>query len=90
MFEKKDYTNLTLEELLVEEKKIMKNKIFSAVLIGCLIGVLIYSLVKNGFSILPIAIPTFLIATIYKSSQVQKQNLERIQAEIKDKSTNKN
>ncbi|MEA5405833.1 hypothetical protein VB776_23040 [Arcicella sp. DC2W] len=85
MFEKKDYSKLTLEELLIEEKKIKKNETLSAGLIGFLIGVMVFGLVKNGFGFLYLAIPIFLIAGIYKNSQIQKQNLKEIQAEISNK-----
>ena len=85
MLDKKDYSQLTLEELLIEEKKIKNNEILSAGLIGVLIGVMVYGVVKNGFGFLYIAIPLFLIAGIYKNSQIQKQNIKQIQAEINNK-----
>jgi hypothetical protein len=86
MFEKKDYSTLTLKELLAEEKKIKKSEIFSAGFIGFLIGIMIYGVVKNGFGFLYIAIPLLLIAGITKGSQIQKQNLKAIRAEINAKS----
>ncbi len=89
MFEKKDYSKLTLEELLIEEKKIKKNEILSAGLIGFLIGVMVFGVVKNGFGFLYLAIPIFLIVGIFKNSQVQKQNLKEIQAEISNKNGEK-
>lgn len=89
MFDKKDYSQLTLEELLIEEKKIKKKEIFSAVIIGFLIGVMVFGVVKNGFGFLYLAIPIFLIAGIFKNSQVQKQNLKDIQAEINNKNGEK-
>ncbi len=82
MFKKKDYSKLTLEELLIEEKKIKKNELFSAGFIGFLIGIMVYGLAKNGFGFLYIAIPLFLIFGIYKNSQIQKENLKQIQQEI--------
>lgn len=42
MLENKDYAELTLEELLIEEKKLKKKEIISAVLIGVAIGILVY------------------------------------------------
>ena len=82
MFDKKDYSKLTLKELLIEEKKVKKNEAFSAGLIGLLVGVMIYGVVKNGFGFLYLAIPLFLISVIFKNSQIQKQNLKQIQTEI--------
>ena len=89
MFDKKDYSQLTLEELLIEEKKIKNNEAFSAGFIGLLIGVMVYGVVKNGFGFLYLAIPIFLIAGIYKNSQIQKQNLKEIQAEVINKKEGK-
>jgi hypothetical protein len=86
MFDKKDYAKLTLEELLIAQKKAKKNETLSAGLIGFLVGIMIYGIVKNGFGFLYIAIPLFLIAGIYKNAQVQKQNLKQIQAAIDLKS----
>jgi hypothetical protein len=86
MLYKKDYTTLTLEELFVEEKKVKKTELLSAGLVGFLIGVMVYGVVKNGFGYLYLAIPLFLITIIYKNSQIQKQNLAQIQAEIINKS----
>ncbi len=88
MSDKKDYSKLTLEELLVEERKAKKNAVFSAGLIGFMVGIMIYGIVKNGFGFLYIAIPLFLIFVIYKNSKTQKQNLKQIQAEINIKRSN--
>ena len=85
MFDKKDYSKLTLEELLAEGKKIKQGELLSGGFIGFLIGVMIYGLVKNGFGFLYLAIPLLLIAGIYKNSQVQKENLKQIQEEINNK-----
>jgi uncharacterized membrane protein YoaK (UPF0700 family) len=87
MLDKKDYSKLTLEELLLEEKKVKQNEIFSAGFIGFCVGVMIFGLVKNGFGFLYIAIPLFLISAFYKNSKVQKQKLEQIQTEINNKNT---
>lgn len=43
---------LTDEELLLEAKKSKKVKIYDAAIIGVLIGIAIYSSVKNGFGLL--------------------------------------
>ena len=44
MLENKDYAELTLEELLIEEKKIIKKETLSRVLIGVAIGILVSSI----------------------------------------------
>ncbi len=85
--ESKDYAQLTLEELVIEERKIKKNENLSAVLIGFSVGVMVYGVVKNGVSFLNIAIPLFLIVIFYRNSKIQKQKLKQIRAEISTKST---
>ena len=87
MFEKKDYSKLTLEELLIEEKKMKKNETISALIIGIVFGVMVYGVVKNGIGFLYIFIPLVLIGGIIKNSQNQKHNLKQIQAEINAKNT---
>ncbi|MFT3794629.1 hypothetical protein [Flavobacterium sp.] len=48
----KDLTELTNEELLHEAKKMKSTKIYDAVIIGFLVGVAVYSAVRNGFGLL--------------------------------------
>ena len=83
----RDYSNLTLEELLAEEKKIKRNEITSAVIIGILIGVIVYGVEKNGFGFIYIFIPLLLIYGIHKHSQKLKQNLKEIQTEVNARKT---
>lgn len=47
--EKKDFTDLTNEELLKEKGKIQHNKIVNATIIGICVGIFIFSAVNNGF-----------------------------------------
>ncbi|MBB6003796.1 hypothetical protein [Arcicella rosea] len=89
MFEKKDYTQLTLEELLIEEKKMKKNESFTPVSIGILVGTMLYGLLKNGSGFFFISILIILIGGIYQNSKIQKQNLKDIQAEINNKNGEK-
>jgi len=85
MANNKDYSKLTLEELLIEEKKIKKNEIINAVIIGFLIGVMIYGIATKGFGFLYIFIPLLFISGTYKNAQKLKHNLKQIQAEINAK-----
>jgi hypothetical protein len=85
MLAKKDYSALTLEELLLEEKKIKRNETFAAGFVGFLIGIMVFGVVKNGFGLVYIAIPLFLISGVVANSKVQKQHLKEIQAEIEQK-----
>jgi hypothetical protein len=48
----KELAELTNEELLQEAKKIKSSNIFDAAIFGFLIGVAVYSAVKNGFGLL--------------------------------------
>lgn len=87
MTDDKDYANWTLEELLVEEKRIKKNGTLSAVLIGFLIGVAIYGVANKGFGFLHIFIPLVLISGIYKNSQKVKESLKEVQEIIDTRNT---
>ena len=85
MLENKDYAELTLEELLIEEKKLKKKEIISAVLIGVAIGILVYGVVKKGFGFLHIFLPSALIYIFYRDSEKNKQNLRQVRTEINTK-----
>ncbi len=80
-----DYSQLALEELLTEEKKIKKNEIYSALIIGICLGIIVFGLVKNGFGFLYIFLSSGIIYLVYRNSQSQKQNLKQIQTEIANK-----
>lgn len=82
MPDNKDCTQLTHEELLAAEKKLKRQEITSAVIIGFLTGVMIYGVVKGGFGFLYIVIPLILIYGIYRNSQSGKHHREQIRAEI--------
>lgn len=66
---------LTNEELLQEAKKMKTTSITNAVFIGFLIGIVIYSVVKNtvGFFTL---IPLFIAYRLIKKSKYDKAELE--------------
>jgi hypothetical protein len=53
-------SELTDEKLLLEAKKMKSNSIMNAVFIGFLVGIVIYSLLKNTFGFLTL-IPYFLL-----------------------------
>jgi hypothetical protein len=80
-----DYSKLTLEELLIEQKKIKKQQMYTAGLIGLLIGVIVYGLVINGFGWLYIGISGFMIFIIGQGAKKLKQTLDQIAAEINKK-----
>lgn len=49
MFNKKDYANLTLDELLIEEKKTKQLEVFFRIVLSLLIVSILYFIVKEGF-----------------------------------------
>lgn len=71
--EKKDFSELTDEERLIEKKKLKNSKTFHAIYIGFLAGILIFGLVswslspekKWGF-LIPMLIPVFIIYRLVK------------------------
>ena len=82
MSDPKDYTQLKLEELEAARKKIKKNEIVSSVLVGFLVGVIIYGLVNQGPGFLYIFLSVALILLIVRNSKNQKEKLREIEAEI--------
>jgi uncharacterized membrane protein YoaK (UPF0700 family) len=77
-----DYSNKTLEELALEEKKLKKNRIFNALWIGFIVGIMVYRLATRGFGFIAIAIPVVLLALTLKGIHTQNQNLAAVKQEI--------
>ena len=72
----KEPADLTNEELLLEAKKIKTNNIYDAAIFGFLIGVAVYSAVRNGFGWL-----TFLpliYVPIAAKNKVRNREVERL------------
>ena len=77
--EKKNYKEMTDEELLVERKELNKSKIFHASAIGFLAGILIFGLVGWGLSeekhlgfFIPMLIPIVFIYKLVKNPKGNK------------------
>lgn len=85
MPDNKDYSEWTIEELLVEEKKIRKQEITSSVIMGFLGGIMIYGVANGGFSFIYVVIPLVLMSVFYKALQKIKQNLKQVREEIDTK-----
>lgn len=79
----KDYAKMTLEELVSEEKKIKSQKIPTALLIGFLVGIAIWSATHKGGFFLTVGL---LIFALIIGSRYSK-NLKGIQAEISQRDT---
>ncbi len=80
--EQKKLEELTDEELLKEAKKKRSASITNAVLIGFLIGIVIYSIFNNSLGFLTLVIPLFLI---YKLSKNSKYNTKELESLLKER-----
>ena len=68
---------LTEEELLQESKKMKSTAIINAVLIGFLIGILIYSIVKNRLGFITLIL-LFFVFRLFNNSKYNKNELEAL------------
>jgi len=73
----KDYSNMTLEELVSKEKEIKSRKTITAVFIGALVGVAVWSATHKGF-----VLPIILLIVAFWIGSSESQKLKNIQAEI--------
>ncbi len=83
MFSSKDYSKLTLDELVSEEKKLTSQKTTIAVFIGFVVGIAVWSATHKGGFVLTIIL---LISALLIGSRYSK-NLKNIQAEISRRDT---
>ncbi|WP_020598720.1 hypothetical protein [Spirosoma panaciterrae] len=77
MFSNKDYSKMTLDELVLEEKEMKSGTTASAFIIGMLVGVAVWSATSGKF-LLTISLLGVALFVGYKNSQTRKA----IQAEI--------
>jgi hypothetical protein len=73
----KKLSELTDQELLQAAKKMKSTSITNAVLIGFLIGVIFYSVMKNTWGLLTL-IPLFLAYKLVNNSNRDKKELESL------------
>jgi uncharacterized membrane protein len=73
----RNLSELTDEELLKEAKKLKSAAIMNAVLIGFLIGIVLFSVIKNSFGFLML-IPLFIAYKLITKSKYTNQELENI------------
>ncbi len=85
--ENTDYSKLTTEELITEEKKLKRNEIYSAGGIGFLIGIIAYGLFTRGFGFLYVAISLGLMYMVYRNSKKTKEKLFEIREELNRRSS---
>lgn len=81
----KEPSEMTNEELSLELQKIKSTNIINAVIVGVMIGVAIYSTVKNGFGILTF-FPLFFIPMFSKKWTFKKA----LENEIKERNIKSN
>lgn len=75
--EKKELSQLTDQELLQEAKKMKSTFMINALLIGFLLGVVFYSVVKNTLGFLTL-IPLFFAYKLSNNSKYNKVELENL------------
>lgn len=75
--EKKELSQLTDEELLQEAKKFKTASITNALLIGFLIGVIFYSIIKSTVGLFTL-IPLFFVYKLINNSKYKKEELENL------------
>ncbi|SNR92322.1 FUSC family protein [Flavobacterium sp. ov086] len=75
--EKKELSQLTDQELLQEAKKMKSTSMINALLIGFLLGVVFYSVVKNTLGFLTL-IPLFFAYKLSNNSKYNKVELENL------------
>jgi VIT1/CCC1 family predicted Fe2+/Mn2+ transporter len=73
----KELSELTDQELLQEAKKMKSASITNAVLIGVLIGIVFYSIVKNSLGFLTLIL-LFLAYKLINNSKYNKKELENL------------
>jgi len=73
----KELSELTDQELLAEAKKVKSASIMNALLIGFLIGIVIYSVVKNTWGFLTL-IPLYLAYKLINNSAYDTKELKRL------------
>lgn len=80
-----DFAKLSTEELQAEEKKLKRNEIVSAGLIGLAVGIIIYGIAKQGFGFLFIALAAGLIYVVYQNSKKTKERLKTIKEVLENR-----
>ena len=73
----RNLSELTDQELLQEAKKVKSALITDALLIGFLIGVIFYSIIKNTWGFLTL-IPLFLVYKLINKPKHNKEELENL------------
>ena len=76
-------SELTMEELLAEQKKRKTSLFTHQFIIGMMAGVAVFSIVNNGFRIFPLILPLLFIFYFVRSGRGLNASLQSVRAEIK-------
>jgi F0F1-type ATP synthase assembly protein I len=80
--ESKEYTQMTDQELLEEAKKLKSFSITNALLIGVLIGIIFYSIIKNSWGMITL-IPLYFIYKMINDPKNKK--VKELQVLLKER-----
>ena len=72
-----DYSKMTLEELVSEEKKVKSQKNTTAFFIGIVVAIAVYSATHGG-----LFLPIILLILAFQIGSTHSQNLKNVEAEI--------
>ncbi|MBL8002799.1 MAG: hypothetical protein JNL05_12650 [Flavobacteriales bacterium] len=78
----KDYTRMSLEELVAEEKKARKEQTLTAVMMGFMLGVLAFGVATQGFRLVMVVFPIALFYVFFRSGKKTGERLAAIRAEL--------
>lgn len=81
---KKELTELSDQELLEKRKNIKSTRVMSAVIIGVVAGIAVYSAVKNGLGLLTLFPLLFIFITV----QQERTNRRALEKEINARNLN--
>lgn len=73
----KELSELTDQELLAEAKRRKSTAIMNALLIGFLLGIVVYSIMKNRLGFVTL-IPLFIAFRLINTSKYDKKELEKL------------
>lgn len=77
MFSSKDYSSMTEEELLSEEKKMKSQKIMTAVFIGFIVGIAVFAATTKGF-----LLTIVLLGSAFMIGRNHTRSVKNLQEEI--------
>ena len=86
--EAQNLSELSIEELLAEQKKRKTYLLVHQFIIGSMVGVAVFSVVNNGFRIFPLLPPLIFLFISVRNGKEWKASLQKAQAEVKSRNEN--